>query len=45
MEHKERLYEIPNPNKPEVRQKLGRVKICPKALYKSYILFPLAKEI
>jgi len=27
MEQKERLYEIPNPNKSEERQKLGSAKI------------------
>ena len=35
MEQKERLYEIPNPNKSEERQKLGSVNISHKALYKA----------
>ena len=35
MEQKEKINEIPNLNKPEERQKLGSVKICPKALCKA----------
>ena len=35
MEQEEKIDEIPNPNEPEDRQKLGSVKICPKTLYKA----------
>lgn len=35
MEQKERLYEIPDQNMSEERQKLDSVNIRPKALYKT----------
>ena len=35
MEQKEKINEIPNLNETEARQKLGSVKIYPKALHKA----------